>query len=63
MFFLEYSITFCTSGFPVANLAWQSIHFRTDGMPAAARVSAPIWQSVHCNPSFMWVLCGNEMGC
>src|SRR6266581_1234355 len=39
------------------------MHFRTEGMVAAAPVSAELWQSRHCNPSAICCLCEYAIGC
>src|SRR5439155_15969775 len=38
------------------------MHFRTDGIVAAAAVSAELWQSRHCSPSAICCLCEYAIG-
>src|SRR5262249_24993668 len=61
--FFANDASFWISGLAAAILAWHSMHFRTEGMVAAAEVSAELWQSRHCRPRTMCCLCEYAIGC
>ena len=62
-FFSAYWRRTWTPGPSVATFWWQSMHFRTEGMPASACESTVMWQSMHSRPFSTCLLCGNSMGC